>query len=77
MTDWCSSTWFKTEPSTYRYPGRPVATSTASRMAQPRLPLVPGWASKIFRPMAVVSEGEGVTEAPYTRITSRRKGFCS
>ena len=55
----------------------PVATSTASLMAQPNEPLVPGWASRIFRPTAVVSEGEGVTEAPYTRMTSRRKGFCS
>ena len=27
--------------------------------------------------LSVVVEGEGVTFAPYVRITSRRKGFCS
>ena len=25
----------------------------------------------------VVSDGEAVTSAPYTRMTSRRNGFCS
>lgn len=31
----------------------------------------------IFLPTSVVIEGDGVTLAPYVRITSRRKGFCS
>ena len=41
-----------------------VATSTASEIAQPSEPVVPGNCSRIFRPTAVVMDGEGVTSAP-------------
>ena len=40
------------------------AVSTASLMAQPRLPVVPGCSARIFLPTSVSMEGEGVTEAP-------------
>ena len=43
------STWFNTEPSTYRYPSVDTAFSTASEMAQPRLPVVPGFSSSSLR----------------------------
>ena len=64
MIDWCSSTWFNTDPSTYRYPSCPKAASTASEMAQPRLPEVPGCSARIFLPTWVSMDGEGVTDAP-------------
>ena len=41
-----------------------VAHSTASEMAHPRLPVVPGCSLRIFLPTSVVSDGEGVTCAP-------------
>ena len=41
-----------------------AAASTASLMAQPREPVVPGNWERIRRPTSVVSEGEGVTEEP-------------
>ena len=43
-----------------------VATSTASEIAQPRLPVVPGCSSRIRRPTAVFVDGDGVTSAPTT-----------
>ena len=46
-------------------------------MAQPSEPPVPGNSARIFRPAEVVTEGEGVTDAPYVRMTSMRYGFCS
>ena len=64
ITDWCSSTWLSTLPSTYRYPSREDAASTASLMAHPRDPVVPGNSARIFFPTWVVSEGDGVTFAP-------------
>ena len=64
ITDWCSSTWFSTLPSTYRVLGVDAAHSTASLMAQPSDPVVSGNSAKILRPTSVVSEGEGVTSAP-------------
>ena len=39
-----------------------VATSTASDIAQPRLPVVPGCCSRIFLPTAVSVDGDGVTD---------------
>ena len=76
--DWWSSTWLRTLPSTYRLvPPLDTAASTASEMAQPRLPVVSGFSARIFRPASVVVEGEGVTAASKTPITALRKGFCS
>ena len=46
-------------------------------MAVPSDPVDAGFSSSIFRPMAVVSEGEGVTVAPNVFMMERRKGFCS
>ncbi len=78
MTDWCRSTWLSTEPSTYRFsPPLLTAASTASLMAQPRLPEVSGSAARMARPASVVMEGEGVMVASNTRMTFLRKGFCS
>lgn len=54
-----------------------TAASTASEIAQPSEPVVPGCAALIARPTAVSIEGDGVTAALYVRITSRRNGFCS
>ena len=54
-----------------------TAASTASEIAQPSDPVVPGCAALIARPTFVFIEGDGVTSAPYVRITSRRNGFCS
>ena len=43
MTVWCSRTWFSTEPSEYLVlPPLVAATSTASEMAMPRLPVLFG-----------------------------------
>ena len=41
-----------------------TAFSTASEMAQPRLPVVPGCSARILRPTSVSMDGEGVTDAP-------------
>ena len=38
---------------------------------------MPGCSARIFLPAAVVSDGDATTEAPYTFMTLRRKGFCS
>ena len=77
MTDWCSSTWSSTEPSTYRQLSECVAVSTASEIAQPSEPPVPGNSASSLRPVSVVSDGDGMTVAPYVRMTSLRYGFCS
>jgi len=57
IIDWCKSTWFNTLPSTYLYPSLVVAFSTASEIAHPRLPVVPGCFSRILLPTSVSVEG--------------------
>ena len=65
ITVWCSRTWFSTEPREYFVlPPLVAATSTASEMAMPRLPVLFGLRSRIMRPAAVWSDGLGVTVAP-------------
>ena len=64
MTVWCSSTWLSTLPSAYRASGSPAATSTASLIAMPRLPVESGCAASTARPDVVRSDGLGCTVAP-------------
>ena len=53
------------------------ARSTASEMAVPSDPVESGCSLSILRPMAVVSDGEGMTLALNVSMMLRRKGFCS
>jgi hypothetical protein len=46
-------------------------------MAMPRLPVLPGVASRMSRPAAVSGEGLATTSAPHVRIIERRYGFWS
>ena len=50
ITVWCSSTWLSTQPSAYLVSSRVAASSTASVMAMPRLPVESGVASSTARP---------------------------
>ncbi len=77
ITVWCMSTWFSTEPSEYAVSSRPAASSTASEIAMPRLPVESGCSARTLRPAAVSSDGLGTTVAPHTCIIERRNGFCS
>jgi hypothetical protein len=54
-----------------------AASSTASLMAMPRLPVVVGSASSIARPAAVSGEGLGTHVPPQASIIERRYGFAS
>ena len=77
MTVWCRSTWLRTLPSEYFVSSWVAATSTASLMAIPRLPVEFGSAARIVRPAFVSVDGEGVTVAPKVSMKLRRYGFCS
>ena len=46
-------------------------------MAVPSDPVESGWSASILRPIAVVSDGEGVTLALNVSMMLRRNGFCS
>ncbi len=69
---WCSSTWFSTLPSAYLVSSRVAASSTASLIAMPRLPVLSGVASRMPRPAAVSGDGLGTTSPPQVRIIERR-----
>jgi hypothetical protein len=72
MTVWCSSTWLSTLPSAYLAAGSGAATSTASLIAMPRLPVESGCCPSTARPAEVMSDGLGCTVAPYASISSLR-----
>ena len=61
-----------TLPSAYLVSSRVAASSTASLIAMPRLPVLAGSASRIPRPDAVSGEGLGTTSPPQVRIIERR-----
>ena len=61
---WCRSTWLSTLPSAYLVSSLVAATSTASLMAIPRLPVDSGSASRMARPAFVSVDGDGTIEAP-------------
>jgi len=54
-----------------------AASSTASEIAMPRLPVEFGSSSRIRRPALVSDEGLGTTLAPQVSIMLFRYGFCS
>ena len=54
-----------------------AASSTASEIAIPRLPVVSGSFSSTARPEAVSVDGLGWHSAPQTCIIILRYGFCS
>ncbi len=56
---------------------RVAASSTASLIAMPRLPVLSGWDSSIARPAFVSGDGLGTTSPPQVRIIERRYGFWS
>ena len=71
------STWFSTEPSEYFVSSRWAASSTASEIAIPRLPVESGRSASTARPEAVSSDGLATQRAPNDSISARRYGFCS
>ena len=77
ITVWCSSTWFSTLPSEYLVSSRVAASSTASLMAIPRLPVDSGSAARMVRPAFVSVEGDATTVPPKVWMKERRYGFCS
>jgi hypothetical protein len=64
MTLWCMRTWLRTDPSEYFVSSFVAATSTASEMAMPRLPVESGLSSRIARPEFVFCDGLACTFAP-------------
>ena len=52
------------------------ALSTASEIAQPRLPPVPGNSASILRPTSVVSDGDGVTLEWYAQAAEFDKALA-
>ena len=77
MIVWCMSTWLSTLPSEYLVSSRVAASSTASEIAIPRLPVESGCWARTFLPAWVSSDGLGTTFAPQTCIMLLRYGFCS
>ena len=71
-TVWCSNTWLSTLPSEYLVSLRVAASSTASLIARPRLPVLSGVASSAARPAAVSGEGLATTSPPHVWIIERR-----
>ena len=56
---------------------RVAASSTASLIAMPRLPVLSGSVSRMPRPATVSSDGLATTSPPQAWIIERRYGFCS
>ena len=77
MTVWCRRTWLSTLPSEYFVSSRPAASSIASLIAMPRLPVESGSLARTARPAFVWFDGEGMTVAPNDSMKLRRYGFCS
>ena len=67
----------RTDPSEYFVSSRPPASSTASLIAIPRLPVESGSSARMARPAFVSFDGEGMTVAPNDSMKLRRYGFCS
>ncbi len=76
MTVWCRRTWFNALPMEYFVSSRVAASSMASLMAIPRLPVLSGSAARTWRPAFVSVDGEGTTVAPNVSMNERRYGFC-
>ena len=77
ITVWCSSTWFSTLPSAYLVSSWVAASSTASLIAMPRLPVVSGSRSRIVPAGVGLGEGLATQVAPQTCISDLRYGFAS
>ena len=67
----------RTLPRQYLVSSCVAATSTASLIAIPRLPVESGSDSRMVRPAFVSVDGEGTTVAPKVWMKERRYGFCS